>query len=202
MSGRLEEDDMKYSEWLEKVWHAIDERWDELSDSERASGIPCDTEFLKEVGIDVATMSVEQARAAGDAAYQALKAIEDLGLLLESRARRFRLVDSAPRQLGRPLSPLLEPYRHEPLEPREEEFLGKLAEIARSTSASDPYVLLQERPATEVFRALGWPWMGTLDREAVGITQTLRMAGMLETRFAGKLMTCLPTAKGMARIEG
>lgn len=194
---------MKYSEWMEKVWQAIDERWEEMGDQERAAGIPCDAAFLEELGISAVepTASARNASEAVEAAYDALKSIEEIGLLLEVKPRRFKLVDSAPRQLGRPLSPLLEPYKHQPLEQEELEFLARLSELAAGTDEADPYVRIEEQRVSDIFKALGWAWQGTLDRRAIGITQTLKMEGMIATSFAAGETRCVPTYKGMIRVE-
>lgn len=194
---------MKYSEWMEKVWQAIDERWEEMGDQERAAGIPCDAAFLEELGISAVepTARPQNAGEAVEAAYGALKSIEEIGLLLEVKPRRFKLVDSAPRQLGRPLSPLLEPYKHQPLEQEELEFLARLSELAAGTDEADPYVRIEEQRVSDIFKALGWAWQGTLDRRAIGITQTLKMEGMIATSFAAGETRCVPTYKGMIRVE-
>lgn len=192
---------MKFSDWLNRVWHAVDDRWLSLSAGERALGIPCDAPLIREVGVDIRDMSDDEARQAAEAVYSALKAIEEIGIILETQPRWFRLVDSGPKLLGRDLYPLLEPYSRQPLPEREEQFLRKLVELAKVTSDEDNYVRIEERAVAEVFRALGWPWAGGISREALEVTQMLKAAGMIDTRYVGRALRCTPTFKGMAWIE-
>src|SRR6476469_317122 len=109
---------MKYADWLEKVWRVVDIRWEQLDEQQRALGIPCDPTFLADLGIEPGTFEEEKVQEAVASVYRALKDIENLGMILELQPMYFRLVDSGPRQLGRRLAPLMEPYCKQQLQER------------------------------------------------------------------------------------
>jgi DNA-binding PadR family transcriptional regulator len=159
------------------------------------------------MGIDTQAIGEEKATEALSALYQAFKDIESLGFILEIRPRYFKLVDSGPRQLGRKLSPLLQPYRQQNLDEKQAQFLQTLAELTKMTevdaSGTSPlYVRLTGCRVSDVYEKLGWPWTDVADPAMLTLLHDLKEAGMLDTAYIGRELRCNPTIAGMAWVEG
>ena len=197
---------MNYSEWLEKVWQAIDTSWKQLPEDKRALGIPCDETLLAHIGIDAYALANHKTAEAVNAVYKALKDLKRFGLILELQSGSFRPLESGLRRLSRPLSPLLEPYRRRQLVHSEALFLGKLVDIATVTAQDQAkrvqYITTKQCRVADVYENLGWSWAGTANPDMLGMIYDLRDAGMIETTYITGDLQCGPTCAGMAWSEG
>ena len=200
---------MKYSKWVDRIWMAVGDYWLDLEPDRRPAGVACDTSLLERAGIAADQGTPEETARVIEAVYSALKGIEAIGQLFEVTPRHFRMIDLAPLRIGRSLIPLLGSYSNQPLEKDELAFLRQLVKQALSWPSAlpleggetIPYALITGCDVADVFRELGWPWTGFFDTRPLEITGSLRASRLLETSYAGGILVCLPTSKGIVRAE-